>query len=240
MPTIEVKLCVENDQEIPAIQILPSGDATPAGYTDQTMDLLKWKDFGEPVCTDYLQFRMYIMQVMTDKVDGGDSWDDLSDAEKDLLIENYASEDQVDGATDGMRKVVHLMTVHGMSQPEAVKYLEDVFADHHIKEIDSCEKRVKNKTLFQVIAKYLTIAEAADFTQVIDQPYYMYATQGIKGINDGEAGEGLFDFIESTAGTSYETAGLQEQGYPMKNGDPDMTNFIADLMEVLRKGNYEL
>lgn len=229
-----MKLFVENIVTNPTSKIGLDADPTPSGFVDETSNLLKWRDHGLFACTDCLQFRAYVTEVMNTK-----TWATLLDEEKDFIIESYIREDGVTSQDDATRKVTHLMTVHGMSLPEAKLKLQTVWANFHKKEIDACKKRAGSHTIFLVLAKYLSIVDAADFTNIIESPYYMYTTQGIRGVNDGEIGEGLFDFIESTPGTIYETAGLAEQGYVMANGDPDMTNFIADLMDVLRNGNYE-
>ena len=61
--------------------------------------------------------------------------------------------------------------------------------------------------------------------------------QAIKGINDGDVGVGLFDYIESTVGTIYENAGLASKAYPMVNGDTDEANLVYELMDIFRNGN---
>lgn len=232
---MDIKLYIQDNQDIPAVQILPLATPAPNGYTDFTFDLIKWRDFALQSCTDYLQYKNFVTEVMGTKV-----WANLTDTEADFIINNYVREAGVTSQDDATRKVIHLMTVHGKSQSDSALYLQNAYAEFHLKEISSCFLRSQNKTLFQIIAKYLQNMDAADFTDVIEHPYYMFTTQGIRGVNDGETGEGLFDFIESTVGTSYETAGLAQQGYIMANGDPDMSNFILELMNVLRNGNYEI
>ena len=64
----------------------------------------------------------------------------------------------------------------------------------------------------------------------------LFKSQAIRGTDDGNAGEGLFNFLESTVGTSYENAGLEEQGYTLKTGT--YSEFITELMDVLRHGIY--
>ena len=236
-----MKLFIENIAINPNVTIGQDSDPTPAGFTDETMDLLKWRDYGLQGTTDCMQFR----EAVTDVVEAKGQlptpilWADFTNDEKDFLIEAYIRETGVTSADDGTRKVTHLMTVHGMSLDDAKAKLQDVWAVYHQKEIASSKTRASSKTIFRILAKYLSLADAADFTNVIEHPYYMYTTQAIRGTNDGETGVGLFDFIESTPGTIYETAGLAQQGYTMANGDPDMTNFISELMDVLRHGNYE-
>lgn len=230
-----MKLYIEDNETIPAVKILEDAAPAPSGFTDKTDDLISWRDHGQRACSDFIQFKKYVTEAMNTK-----TWSSLLTAEKDFITDNYIREDGISSTNDGTRKVVHLMSPpHLMSQPEAVAYLHNVWAEYHIKEIAACQARATSKTIFLVLPKYLSLMDASDFTNVIQQPYYMYTTQAIKGVNDGEAGEGFFDFIESTAGTSYETAGLAQQGYAMANGDPDMSNFITELMNVLRDGNYE-
>lgn len=185
------------------------------------------------ICSDYLQMRDRVRDVLDEK-----KWSGCTSTEKDIIIETYTRETNKSISVANTEKILHLIYNKGMSQANAISFLQSSFANFHIKEIEASLKRAQSYQLFKVIAKYLTISDAADFTRTITTPYHLYTTQGIRGINDGEAGEGLFDFIESTVGTSYETTGLMQQGYIMANGDSDATNFIIELMEVLRKGNY--
>lgn len=185
------------------------------------------------ICTDYLQMRDRVRDVLNEK-----KWSGCTVPEKDIIIELYTKETDKSNSTSNTEKIIHLIYNKGMSQADAIAFLQYSFANFHIKEIESSLKRAQSVQLFKIIAKYLSISDAADFTRTITTPYHLYTTQGIRGINDGEAGEGLFDFIESTVGSSYETTGLNQQGYIMANGDSDATNFIIELMDVLRKGNY--
>ena len=110
------------------------------------------------------------------------------------------------------------------------------FATHHIKEVRSCADRSNCEQLYFVIAKYLSLDDAGDLIKISHKLFDLFKTQAIRGVNDGNAGEGLFDFLESSVGTTYETSGLKQQGYTLNTGD--FSTFITELMDVLRNGNY--
>jgi hypothetical protein len=91
--------------------------------------------------------------------------------------------------------------------------------------------------LYEVMGKYLTVSDSTDFFTTVENLYFAFEKQAIKGSLDGSE-VALFDYIESTTGTVYEFTGLESKGYAMQNGDADMVNFIVDIMDILRKGNY--
>jgi hypothetical protein len=182
---------------------------------------------------DYLYIRQLIIELLNTK-----TWNNCTNAEKDIVIELHARETSKTSIVANGEKVTYLMSKKGKNQAQAILFLQEQFAIHHIKEIQSCTARANSKDLFTIIPKYLTILDAGDFIRTISSLFTAYLFQGVKGVNDSDAGEGLFDFIESTVGTSFETAGLREQGYVMQNGDANMDNFINALMDILRNGNY--
>ena len=228
-----MKLCIENISGIKAVKILQDGEETPSGYLDKTNDLLAWKESGEQATSDFLQFQSYVEEVAD-----GLLWSSLTNEEKEFLIDYYLKANTTTREADNLQKITYLITTKGMTQAQAEDYLRQSWANYHIKEIESCKRRSESKEVYLVISTYLSFQEASDFVRTIETPLYMYATQGIRGIEEGNTIEGLFDFIQSTPGTIYETAGLNEQGYTMLTGDTDVTNFKADLLNVLRLGNY--
>jgi len=135
-------------------------------------------------------------------------------------------------------KVTHLVTVHGKSPSDSVTELQKAFAKNHVRDIQSCRARLDSVTLYEIIGKYLSFIDAKDFFQTVRNLYIDYKDQGIKGTKDGMVGVALFDFIESTPKTIFESAGLSSKGYDMQNGDADASNFVADLMTVFRNGIY--
>lgn len=227
-----MKLFVENNEAIPAVILTEGANPYPATMTERTTELLYWRDYAYPKCKDYQQFRDYVAAAAATK-----TWAAMSDEEKRFLCDWYIRPTGTDKPTDSANKVAFLMGT-GLSQAQAVEVLQDAFAKWHVEEINSCVARVNSEKFYKIIATYLSTVDAADFAEVGQNSYIKYFTQAIRGVNDSDTGEGLFDFIESTAGTSFEFAGLAQQGYTMQNGDPDMTNFITDLMDVLRNGNY--
>ena len=228
-----MKLFIEdNEPKYPAVIIGENTDNPPAGYSDMTNDLLCWRDHAMSACVDYQQFRDYVADAAQTK-----TWNAMSGDEKRFLCDYYIRPNGTDKPTDQMNKVVYLMGT-GMTQPQAAEVLQDAFAKWHAEEIKACASRVNSEKFYKTIAKYLNTVDASDFAEVAQNSYIKYITQAIRGVNDSDTGEGLFDFIESTAGTSFEFAGLEAQGYTMQNGDLDMSNFIAELMDVLRNGNY--
>lgn len=221
---------VSNNETVDAPIISVSGSTLDTSKYDDITSIQNWVNYYDIVCTDYLQMRDRVRDVV-DSV----SWTGLISTEKDIVIDLYLKETNKDNATANNEKVVHLMG-KGYTLQQAQGTLINTYSNHHIKEIDSCAKRGNSEQLYIAIAKYLTLEDAGDLIKISHKLFDLYKTQGIRGVNDGNAGEGLFDFLESTIGTSYETSGLEQQGYTLNTGD--YNSFITELMDVLRNGNY--
>ena len=182
---------------------------------------------------DYYQFREYrrgLLDIQT--------WVNLTDSERDFMIKLYLKETAISEATDATNKVTHLITTgQATTTEEARLIIVDKWAEHHLLDVESCGARAKALKLYVEIGIYLSIADASDFFTTVENLYIAFRDQAIKGTNDGSE-VGLFDYIESTVGTVYEFAGLASKGYTMQNGDLDETNFVTDIMNVLRNGKY--
>jgi len=61
--------------------------------------------------------------------------------------------------------------------------------------------------------------------------------EGVIGVDYGQAGVGLIDYIDGTIGTVYEFAGLSQKGYVLNGGAP-LSMLVDDLKDVLLNGNY--
>ena len=192
-----------------------------------------YKDNGQKMAVDYLKARSLILEEMNSK--GG--WINLTDVEKDVIINVFLEDPLVDTATNNTNKVTHLMTTKGMSVTEAQAYLATAYAMHHVKEVKSCEKRAASQDAAELVAIYLNLSDARDFIDTTKTLYDMYRLQGIKGTQYGTVGEGLLDFIESTPGTSFEHIGLAQQGYTINNSMP-VSGLVSGLVDILINGNY--
>ena len=232
------KLYIEDIALNPTAKVLLDTDPVPLGdtgdpYLDSSQDLIAWKDYGLQGCRDYTQCRTRVIEQLDIK-----TWGVLSDAEKDFIIAIYAKETAITEAVDATNKITYLITSGKVSTTEEGRiFLVNSWADHHILDIVSCGQRATAVRLYSDIGVYLTLADTSDFFTTVENLYFAYERQAIKGSLDGSE-VGLFDYIESTVGTVYEFAGLASKGYTMQNGDPDETNLISDIMSIIREGNY--
>ena len=222
------------------LELIQLGEVDNNYLTSETLDselydditsIENWSLLGLNVCTDHLQKRSRII----DELNSLGGWSYCSATEKLILIENYARGSGISISTDSSNKVGFLMS-QGYTLPNAINKFQESYANFHVKEIEACESRARSPKVYKVVAKYLNISGAADFIRTTESLFNLYVTQGIRGVNDGEAGEGLFDFIESTSGTSFEFLGLNEQGYTLLTGT--IEGLIEELMDILRNGNY--
>ena len=218
------------DEQVDAPIISTTGTLDTTIYDDIT-SIENWVQYGKNICTDYLQVRDRLLVELNNI-----SWSGLTNNEKDIVIEYYLRETSKDEVTMNTDKVTYLMTEKGYSQLQAQGTLIQSYSAYHLNEINSCAKRGNSEQLYIVIAKHLTIIDAADLIKITHTLFDLYKSQAIRGTDDGSAGEGLFNFLESTVGSSYETTGLEQQGYTLNTGD--YTSFVSELMNVLRNGNY--
>ena len=201
--------------------------------TDKSQDLILLSVHGRRLCTDYYQFRTLLNEQLDVK-----TWAGCSDAEKDLIIKINVKESAISEATDGTNKVTYLITSGQAADAESARlFLVDAWAYHHILDVDACGSRSVSLKLYEVMGRYLTKADSTDFFTTVENLYFAFEKQAIKGSLDGSE-VAVFDYIESTPGTVYKFTGLESKGDTMQNGDADMSNFVVDIMDILRKGNY--
>jgi hypothetical protein len=201
--------------------------------TDKSQDLILLSIYGRRLCTDYYQFRTLLNEQLDVK-----TWAGCSDAEKDLIIKTNVKESAISDATDATNKVTYLISSGQAADAESARlFLVDAWAYHHILDVDACGARSVSMKLYEVMGKYLTKTDSTDFFTTVENLYFAFEKQAIKGSLDGSE-VAVFDYIESTPGTVYEFTGLESKGYTMQNGDVDMSNFIVNIMDILRKGNY--
>lgn len=210
--------------------IISTNGVLDTNLYDDITSIENWCLYGDLLCSDVLQVRDRVKEIL-DVV----SWSGLNDAEKEIVIELFLKETNKPDSTSDTEKVMYLMG-KGYSLIQAQIRLMQAYGDYHIREIKACADRASSEKLYVVIAKYLSLADAADLIKITHKLFDLYKSQGIRGILDGNAGEGLFDFLESTVGTSFETTGLIQQGYSLKSGT--YSSFIGELMDILRNGNY--
>lgn len=198
--------------------------------------LTLYRKYSNPkIAVDYLKARDLAQEDLVSQ--GG--WNSLNDVDKFTIIDFFVDDPSLTREQNDGNKVVFLMTIKGISQTDAIKYLQRAYSKHNVKEIEACNKRANSVAIRETLLSYLSLGDIADFTRVTKDLIALYTTRGIKGVNDGISGEGLFDFIERTAGTSYATAGLEDQGYTLIAGQT-YESLKTELMEILREGNYKL
>ncbi len=232
------KLYIEGIARNPTAKVLLDTDPVPLGdtgdpYIDGSQDLLAWKAYGLQGCRDYTQCRTRVVEQLDIK-----TWAALSNAEKDFTIEIYVKETAITPEVDATNKITYLITTGQATTAEEGRiFLVNAWAEHHILDVVACGRRATAVRLYSDIGIYLSLADTTDFFTTVENLYFAFERQAIKGSLDGSE-VGLFDYVESTPGTVYEFAGLASKGYTMQNGDPDETNLISDIMSIIRAGVY--
>lgn len=161
------------------------------------------------------------------------TWTNMTVEEKNIMID-------LSIGTNDSEKIIHLIsTGQATDTDSAIGVLKDSWVSNHPKNIIACQKRHSSKKLLKIISKYLNISDAEDLQHTLRNLALDYTQQGIRGVIHRGETYGLLDYFNSTVGTPYETAGLKEsKNYTMQNGDLNMDNFIADLLDIFLYGNY--
>lgn len=228
-----MKLYLEDNTDIPAVFLLEDSAPAPEGYSDKSQFFDCWERYGEALCTDYNQFRDFVGEQL-----GIKTWDNLTYDERDFIIKLNVWETTGTKDEYNAKKIAHILERGYASDLVSAKaYLTSHWARHHILDVKACVSRAESAKLFEVVGKYLSIDDAEDLFATTSNLYLKFIKQAVKGTLD-DSPLGWFDYLENTPGTVYEFAGLTSKGYVMQNGDPDETNFISDIMGVLRHGNY--
>jgi hypothetical protein len=112
---------------------------------------------------------------------------------------------------------------------------------HHVASVRARERRVRmvvSYTLshFGPLNKVKMVVQDMENLGLIRQ----YAEFGIEGtIEDGDNGlEGLFDFMESRVGTTYESSGFSSKTTITPIGGGSLGPYVSRIMDILRHGNY--
>jgi hypothetical protein len=210
--------------------IAVSGTTLDTTLYDDITSIENWDKYGELACTDYFQIRDNIIDIMTDL-----RWSGLTSNEKYIAIKYYAREKDVDINTSDTDKVMFLMG-EGYSYDDAVAYVKKSYVIHREKLIESCMSRANSHKLIEVVSTYLDLNDASDLINVTYKLFELYKTQAIFGISGGDGQEGIFDFVLSYPGTSFEFSGLEQQNYTLKTGTWD--DFKTDIMSIIKYGIY--
>jgi hypothetical protein len=198
------------------------------GLDEDITSIDNWKKWGSIVNNDYLQTRGYIIDIC--------DWSNLTDAEKDIVIECFAYDNSLDQATNDSNKVTYLMG-KGMSQIEAEAFLIQSFAEYRVHEKASCLARATSKQRDITVLTYLSSMDAKDFLETSKTLLELYKSEGVIGSEYGFVGVGVMDYIESTTGTVYENVGLASKGYTINGGAP-IQMLIDGVKDIFVNGNY--
>ena len=194
--------------------------AMPAGYTDIS-SIKCWNDFGTNVANDYVQVKYQINNLVTDT----SMWANLSEYEKDLSIQYYSYGSPT-------QAIIHMMTIHGLSQPQAQGFLIRSWHTHHVRLIEAFKSRLSASTY--VIPFFLNFSDGEDLFDTIRNLIYDYTELGILGINFGDNNDGIMDYFNSTNG--FTGQGLEENNYVLLQGT--WSDFKSQLRDILVYGIY--
>lgn len=159
------------------------------------------------------------------------TWTSLSVTDKYSVI-NYGAYKA--GDSD---KVTFLMG-EGLTLAEAQGYLLTVWKSNMPKAIAAARARVESEKFFEVIGTYLPKADAEDLLETVDGLLSEFRNAAHIGTNIPGSSPGIWDYINNTAGTAYETAGIdaKETIYTLNTGT--WTAFKDALKDVVFNGNY--
>lgn len=193
----------------------------PDGYSDIT-NIENWSKFGQNVLRDYHEVRQAIRLECYKE-----GWENLSNLEKDIVIDYWANPDQGNGVAN-TEMVTHLfMTGKVSTQEEASDYLVDKWFNHWEKYVDPCQKRLREAV--KSLLHYIYFDDANDIDDDIVELKHLYLNSARIGLNYGDGRDGIMDWVEST--NAFYGQGLAENNYPLKKGTID--DLINELRDAL-------
>jgi len=199
---------------------------TDFDYTDVTSDAISITDkYGGLFSEDY-QHKQKIMRVFHYEK----GWVNLTNEEKDIIIEYYANP-QVSptGDTQTMQVIQHLMLFKSMSEDEAVDKLVDTWHNYWEHVVDEAPNRWRKAV--KVTVKYLSFIDASDLLNTIENLVSYYLDSGRLGLGYGDSKDGILNYITSTYG--FNGTGLKYNVYTLKKGswedfESDVVNIFVD------------
>lgn len=202
-----------NPSETVVSPYLKASTVIDAGYMDYS-SILHWSLYGDRADRDYKFIRARIAELFL--IAG---WSNLSTEQKEICCRYFVvpktNQDEIFGVSDQVANGV-LFNKNAVASRAA--------------RINSASSEIRNR---------LQKSEAVEIMNEIftsELLYDKYINFGNEGTLEGD-GEGLFDYVESRVGTSYENAGLVNKNFT-PNGYADMSAFSVHLMDILKNGNY--
>jgi hypothetical protein len=202
----------------PAYIDIEDNDSIPNNYSDIT-SIKNWHIYSNNMSRDFNFFKLRIIELVN--IIG---WYNLTDEEKDIVIEYVAYDNDTD-------KVVYLMS-NGYSMQDAQMFLLNTWHKHFQKNI-TC---FKDRWMYciKITMMFISRTDAEDLFETLDRLIYYYTDTGRLGKNFGDGNDGIMDYINSTNG--FNGQGLAENGYQINNGGASA--FIFVLNEILAQGKY--
>jgi len=188
-----------------------ASDVVPANYTDIT-SIDSWDKHGFHTGKDYKFIRKEIAIIAATT-----GWTNLTLAEKTTVVDWFAI-----GKTerDEIYTTAQQITLAG---------------DFHKQSTQS--RKSRSETVMLIIYNYFAWSEVESIVNVIELDNLLdkYVNYGVEGTTEGD-GEGLFDYFEATAGTSFSSSGLAATSYVPVTGT--LAELITTVMSILRGGEY--
>jgi hypothetical protein len=195
-------------------------DVDIPNYTDIS-SIENWYKYGENVLKDYQEIQKAIRLYHYIK-----GWDNLTHPEKDIVIKYYANPDLGQGVQI-YQIIVHLMTMHGMTQNEAIGYMTECWIEHFERNRECCKSRWID--VVRCVLKYLNFHDASDLDTSLFQLKLAYLDSNLQGIGYGDSLPGIMNFVNSDS--IFTGNGLEEKGYVLNTGT--IQDFKKELEEVI-------
>jgi hypothetical protein len=219
--SVGVDLSTWNSNDLngnPPFKIILTGSTIPNGYANVS-SIVNWDKFGEAAATDYMVVRFEIRTMCRDK-----GWANLTDAEKDLAIKHYISDNPTDAVTYLMGK--------GYSQAQAQGFVLMSWHKYHAKLLEACAQRLYYIKF--AVPQYLSLTDAEKLFDFARDVIYDFTQLGRFGIEIGDKKSGILDYLMST--NDFAGKGMEESGLTLTQGTWD--EFRTLLYAILIDGIY--
>jgi hypothetical protein len=154
----------------------------------------------------------------------GIGWSNMTNAEKDIAIKHYISDDPTNA-------VIYLMS-KGYTQQQAQGFVLMSWHKYHFKLLEAANQRFYY--LKFVVPQYLSLTDAEKLFDDASGLIYEFTALGRFGIAIGDKKSGILDYLMST--NDYVGKGMEESGLTLLQGTWD--SFRSALYGILVDGIY--
>ena len=228
-PISELDTYMEKDVNDKDIVIITDEIINNEQYINQTDNaIILCHKLGDEIFKNYQEKQEHIKIFGYQK-----SWENLTNDEKDIIIDYYANPPIDSEQTQITQIITHLMEKNNLSYDDALEIYIDKWHNHWSNYLDDCAKTWRDTV--KIVVKYLSLVDSADLFDIVSPLVDFYLSTGRLGLGFGDSKDGLINYIRSDYG--FTKTGLEYNNYDLRKGT--WVEFIEALTLSLAGKHYK-